>query len=196
MRCMSKSTVLNHLRNRVIDGKEHKIRNLVFFCHGTPGTIAWNYPERPDIDLEPDDLIGLPSNIFSLGGRIFSYACQTARQGFGQSLADHFDVSVRAFYRRSFYELCLRDPSDSDRIATILREHRETQEGQKIDIPPDHEAFPHPGLGTNIPFTRGRAEGTRNYALWRKGGAIGLPITGNTPAEQPWGFIELQSQEE
>ena len=197
VRCGSKAAVLNHLRNRMIDGKEHKIRNLVFFSHGVTGAISLNYRMEPQIDLVEEDFIGLPSNLFVPDGRIYSYACQTAQNGFAQSLADHFNVPMQAYYRRSFYELCLRDPADSDRITVTLRAGRETQEGQKIDIPPDHEAFPHPGLGGGFGGWYGAsAEGTKDYALWRKAGAIALPITGSTPPEQPTGFITHRPSQE
>ncbi len=189
VRCGSKAALLNHLRNRMIDSEEHKIRNLVFFSHGVVGAISLNYSEYPKIDLEIDDFEELPSDLFVPGGRIYSYACQTAQQDYAQSLADHFSVTIHAYFRRSFYELCLRDPIDSDPISATLRKARKTQEGQKIDIPTDHEAFPHPGLGGGVGGLWGAsAEGTKDYALWRKAGAIGLPITGDTPPNQPTGF--------
>ncbi len=193
VRCLSTSTVLNYLRNRTIDGVEHKIRNLVFFSHGVVGAIDLNYLDHPKLLLRTLDFTSLPSDIFSSDGQILSYACQTAQDHCAQTLADHFDVPVRAFYRKTFYGNCLRDPSDTDRITAIMREQRETRDGQKIDIPPEHEAFPHPGgFVANMMSRSSREEGTDNYALWRKLGAIALPVTGNDPPQQPSGMAEFQ----
>lgn len=102
-----------------------------------------------------------------------------------------------AFLRRTNYGAVLREQSDSAQISATLRAGRQVHgDLDVIDIPPEHEALPHPGLansGFDIgPFERGPisigpfesgpiAEGTDNFALWRKAGGLDLPVAGDTP---------------
>lgn len=199
VRCASKAAVTSHLRNRTIGGKVHKIQNLVFFSHGLPGYFALNYSgPGPGIDLTGADFQRLPANIFCPNGRVFSYACRTAVDtwmygNLGQKIADHFGITVRAYHRRTFYGNVMRQKSESAAIATALRTARETQEGRVIDLPPSHEAFPHDGLGSGMFGLWGAsAEGTDDYALWRKGGAVELPSQAASPKDQPSGFATLR----
>jgi hypothetical protein len=95
-------------------------------------------------------------------------------------MANHFQVEVHAFLRRSNYGEVLREKSDSSAIAATLKKARETDEGKLIEIPPEHQGLPHPGLDDGH-FAGSRKEGTNAYALWRKAGGIRLPRTGDTP---------------
>ena len=103
-----------------------------------------------------------------------------------QKMATYFDIEVHAFLRRSFYGDVIRTKAQSNAISSILKAARETQDGMIVDIPPEHEALPHPGLADSInPFSSPKREGTDNYALWRKGGGLSLPIAADSPAGLP-----------
>lgn len=196
-------------REKDKDGKEYKIQNLVFFAHGLANVICLNYP-LTNMDVGLDTITSLEKSAFTPSGRIYSYACRTGISvddtGFGfsslsaakpenslaQKMADHFDVKVHAFYKRTFFRYTLRAPSDSVRIADILKTEREKHEGEIIQIPSEHEALPHDGLDDNgwdlwgTWFDKGAvAEGVDNYALWRKAGARALPIVADTPKGLP-----------
>jgi hypothetical protein len=198
VRCTSKANVLSHLRNRKVGGKTHKIKNLVAFCHGLPGYFSLNYSGPGDaMNIYGSDFERLPSDLFAPNGKVFSYACRTAVSTIfngvlGQRIADHFGVTVRAYHRRTNYGAVMRQRSSSAALATALVAARKTQEGQKIALPPEHEAFPHPGMGNGVLGIWGAsAEGTDDYALWRTAGAVSLPAEGTTPAGEPTGYATL-----
>lgn len=187
VKCISKSIFTNYLKTRDIDGERYDIKNLVIYSHGLPSRISLNYRGR-SIDLYEPDFTSLPNDLFCKSGTIYSYACRTAIK-LGKPLASHFGVPVRAFYRRTFYGNVLRPASESSAISKALVTARETQEGQIIDILESYEGLPHPGLGSGFWGLYGAsAEGTDDYALWRKQGALSLPEEDSTPADQPSGF--------
>ena len=108
-------------------------------------------------------------------------------------LADHFNVQVRAFKRRTNYGSVIRERSRHEEIAAQMKEAREGHEGERISLPPNHEAYPHPGLSSGTWYSAGgRAEGINDYALWRLNGARALPVSGNTPEDQPAGIFTLE----
>ncbi|AKT37527.1 hypothetical protein [Chondromyces crocatus] len=173
---------------------------VAFFCHGVPGKIALNYNASPAVDVTESQVSAMNADIFDPQGRITSYACRTGNStlwesfnndaeakpeaSLAQKMADRFKVSVFAYLKRTFYGNVLRDPSDSEKISSALKEARKTQEGSIIDIPDEHEALPHPGLAAGGVFGFGSAtvkEGTNGYALWRKGGGRTLPTAAETP---------------
>ena len=177
------------------------LQDVAFFSHGVPNTIKLNYNGSPDINFSASELASARRDAFVPDGRIYSYACRTgvsrwnesfSRDGdagldisLAQLMANHFRVEVHAFLKRTFYGDVLRERSDSSRISSALRSARATQEGSVIQIPPDHEALPHPGLanrGSSFFGTGPIGEGTNAYALWRKAGGIRLPSTGDTPS--------------
>ena len=155
----------------------------------------------------------ISSDIFCNSGRIYSYACRTGvskdgksfnqlsdaepETSLAQAMADHFDVKVHAFYTRTLFRNCIRNPSDSDSIATNMQEKRVKSEGEVISISDEHEGLPHAGQGlshhvsgygkTDIPLvsTGQEKEGTSEYSLWRKAGARFLPVGADTPAGLP-----------
>lgn len=188
----------------------YKIKNMMFCSHGLNSGIHLNFKGDAPIVINNSLINSLPSDAFDPSGRIYSYACRTGvsvndfRAGFSsledakpedslaQTMADHFNVKVHAFYMRTYFKYTLRDPSVSDTISAALRTGREGHEGEVVQIPPDHEALPHDGLadtGWDLPgtwFDKGpRAEGTNNYALWRKDGARALPIVAQSPRGLP-----------
>lgn len=138
-------------------------------------------------------LTSLSNNIFTRDGKIFSYDCRTAMGGYGQALADHFNVRVRAFKRRTNYGSVIRERSRHEEIAAQMKEARKGHEGARISLPPNHEAYPHRGLSNGTWYSAGgRAEGIHDYALWRLNGARALPVSGDTPKDQPAGIFTLQ----
>ena len=185
--------VINYINNRDNEVGGILIQDIFFFCHGVPGRLALNFNNSPDIDITIDNLPSINANVFSPDGLIYSYACRTgiSRSGktfqndgdaepensLAQKMANHFRVNVYAFLTRTDYGEVLRIKGDSERISTTLKNTRSTMEGEIIQIPPDHETLPHPGLGGWGEWR----EGTDKYALWRKQGAIEIPSSGSTP---------------
>lgn len=187
------------------DRNTFKIQDMAFFCHGLPKKIDLNYNNSPQIRVGTHTLTQFDRSVFMAGGKIYSYACRTGNaslpwqnsfssdddvhpeQSLAQQLSDHFSVEVHAFLRRTNYGAVLRERSDSTRISATLRAGRQAHgDLDVIDIPPEHEALPHPGLansGFDIgPFESGPiGEGTDNFALWRKAGGLDLPVAGDTP---------------
>ncbi|WP_414897969.1 hypothetical protein [Rhodovulum sp. YEN HP10] len=202
-----------HLQNRTIDGKRHDVMNLSFYCHGLVGCFDLNYSGATRIRLGQSDLPSIDRSIFCSGGRIYSYACRTGvsvdkdafsslsearpKESLAQALADHFGVQVHAFYTRTLFRDCIRDPSQAADIAEDLKGKRETQDGAVIDILDTHEGLPHPGQGLStrlmgvisIPSwirESGQVEeGTSEYSLWRKQGARFLPVGTDDPTGLP-----------
>ncbi len=197
----SGSDIVDYLNNRPDEVKKGRrertlLQDVAFFCHGVPGTISLNYDADPDVDFTEDEVNAANQGIFVPDGRIYSYACRTGigdnhwaldydddadaepEKSLAQKMADRFQVEVHAFLRRTNYRQVLRDPADSEMIASTLKTARESAEGEIIQIPPEHEALPHEDLSD----TRGgRSEGVNDYALWRKGGGRELPMAGDTP---------------
>jgi hypothetical protein len=187
------------------DRKDYKLQDVYFSSHGVVGKIALNYAGDSDIDLTERGLKKIQADAFMPNGQIYSYACRTGisvnndgsvfnfsndkdakpELSLAQKMADHFGVSVHAFLRRSNYGAVIREKSQSSSISSTLKKARESQDGTVIDIPPEHEGLPHPGLGSSSswsPFNSGaEKEGTDEYALWRKHGGRTLPATGDTP---------------
>ena len=190
-------------------GRDYKIQNLAFFCHGLNSRFVLNYEGEDTMEINLNTLPSLSASSFCEDGRIYSYACRTGvfvndylQQGFSslkeakpelslaQKMADHFNVKVHAFYKRTLFRYTLRKPDDSADIARNLKEKRRGHEGKVIAISPEHEALPHRGLaddGWDIgPLETGPiGEGTHEYALWRKAGARALPIVADSPAGLP-----------
>jgi hypothetical protein len=195
------SDIVNYINNRPVElnnGRREKtlIQDVAFFSHGLPGRIALNYNASPEIDFTEDELSSTRTDAFVPDGHIYSYACRTGightnwiedyendaeakpEDSLAQKMADHFRVGVDAFLRRTFYGDVLREKSDSPRIAAALKTARITDEGKIIEIPPEHEGLPHPGLADR---RAAKKEGTNEYALWRRGGGRELPRAADTP---------------
>ncbi len=195
VRVASTGDFINLLRERGTGDNRHQIKNLALYCHGLPSYLALNYAGPGDnMRVYANRLTSLPSDLFAPGGQIASYACRTAMEGFGQTLADHFNVRVRAFKRRTNYGNVIRARSTHETLAAQMAAARVGKEGQRIELPPDHEAYPHSGLsGGIVPLFAdgGESEGINDYALWRLNGARALPVSGDTPTDQPSGFFTL-----
>lgn len=176
--------------------EKYLLQDVVFFSHGLPTTIRLNYNASPYVDFSTYELPSASTDAFTPDGRIYSYACRTGvsswsesfssdddagpENSLAQKMADHFQVETHAFLRRSFYGEVLREKSDSATIAATLKMAREKQDGNLIEIPPEHQGLPHPYLDSGW-FAGSKDEGTNEYALWRKAGGIRLPRSGDSP---------------
>ncbi|UOF17346.1 hypothetical protein IEQ11_12255 [Lysobacter capsici] len=194
------------------DRENHKLQDVAFFSHGIVGKISLNYDGATAIDFDEKLMKSVSSTAFTRDGRLFSYACRTGvsvedwKRGFNneseaapqnslaQKLADHFDIEVHAYLRRTFYGDVLRAKAQSAGIASTLKSTRDTRKDDTliVDLPPEHEALPHPGLADNGStgifgyFERGAiGEGTDNYALWRKQGGRVFPTAADSPKGLP-----------
>jgi len=184
------------------DRQEYKLQDVVFFCHGEPGRIALNYWSSAEVDLDLGNFTQVSANAFLPNGRLFSFACRTGvyvsknkfdseaeakpEESLAQKMANHFHIEVHAFLRRSYYGDVLREKSQSEVISSTLKAERESKEGNVIQIPPEHEALPHPGLDDSLnPWRGSKREGTVGYALWRKRGGRTLPTAAETPTGLP-----------
>lgn len=199
IRIVSMTSVNNFtslLRERGEVDSRHEIKNLALFCHGLPNYLSLNYSGLgSNMNVYINHLIRLPEDIFAKDGKIFSYACRTAMHNYGQTLANHFQVQVRAFKRKTHYGSVIRERSRHETIAEQMAKARKGHEGERISLPPDHEAHPYPGLSKGWrPFIKdgGEAHGINDYALWRLNGARTLPVSGSTPEDQPAGIFTLQ----
>lgn len=190
------------------DREHYKLQDVAFFSHGVVGAIRLNYDDDPDIRFDEAILKKVNAKAFAVGGRIYSFACRTgisvnsdfAMSNFSQEsdakpelslaqkMSDYFGIEVHAFLRRTYYGDVLREKSQSNSLASTLKKERETADGQVIDLPPEHQALPHSGLGHTWSSTFGKGakgEGTIDYALWRKAGGRALPIAAGTPVGLP-----------
>lgn len=193
----------------------YKLQDVVFFSHGVVGKIKLDYKGDEEINLDLGNYAKIDKSAFAVHGRIFSYACRTGvsvddhelgfeneaeampEQSLAQKMANHFGVEVHAFLKRTFYGSVIREKSQSNTIASFVKEERKTKEGQVIQIPPAHEALPHDGLGDSwIPFSGPKKEGTDNYALWRKEGGLRLPSSADSPKGLPDGMRVFRPQAE
>lgn len=151
-----------------------KIRNLYFFCHGTPGVLSLNYSGAPKIDLARNFFSPLASDIFIEGGKIYSYSCRTGvslssekfdnddaalpKLSLACSLAKKFGIDVHAFLVRTDYKDVLRQHSKiiSDGISSQLKEFRSTGGDDKsYDIVYNNESYqalPHDDIDDDAPF--------------------------------------------
>lgn len=180
------------------DRENYKLQDVAFFSHGVVGSIMMNYPSD-GVDFDKDTLNSIKKDAFVTDGRLYSYACRTGvsvdsasfvndaaakpEQSLAQKIADHFGIEVHAFLKRSYYGDVLRVKSQSKAIAETLSKARKDKDGEVIQIPPEHEALPHPGLADSWnPWSGPKREGTNDFALWHKGGGLVLPIAADTPA--------------
>jgi hypothetical protein len=171
------------------------LQDVVIFSHGSPGKLTLNYSILPGgaIDFTDHELGAINADIFVPEGRIVSYACRTGTSvdaeslpndaaakpefSLAQKMADHFGIEVYAYLSRTFYGNCLVAESDYDALASALNSARGSAAGGVVDLPPDHEALPHSGIGG----LRAMWAGTDDYALWRKKGALAMPVGHDTP---------------
>lgn len=181
------------------DRGEYKLQDVAFFSHGIVGEIDLNYNGSEDVKLTLENYSSVNRNVFMPDGRLYSYACRTGifeenyvldynsdedakpELSLAQRMASHFKIEVHAFLTRTYYGGVLREAAQSATISATLKQAREGKEGQIIEIPPDHEALPHDGLGEKWLRNSAENEGTNDYALWRKEGGISLPIGIESP---------------
>lgn len=181
-----------------IDGRPTRtlVQDVAIFCHGFPNRLALNLSRLPSasIDVGPAELGAIAADVFVPDGRIFSYACRTGvgkngedfaddsaaepENSLAQKLADHFGVEVHAFLTRTWYGEVLAARGELDDLAETLEQARGGAAGGVVELPPLHEALPHPGIGG----VRAWWEGTKDHVLWRKPGAIAMPYGHDTPA--------------
>jgi len=106
---------------------------------------------------------------------------------------------VRAFYRRSLYDNVLRERSQSQQITAALKVGSSGPYQDVIDLSAEHEALSHPGLSdgslNHVKSWAGKgpvSEGVNNYALWRKKGALNLPVHASDPEGFPTDFATFE----
>ncbi|MFS2157495.1 PAAR domain-containing protein [Pseudomonas sp. Pseusp122] len=116
---------LIHYLNQGKDRKQSPIEHLSLFSHGVPQRIAFGYQLAEDQELSLDVLNyeQLSALAFAGSAQIDSYACRTGMgnvhdlaieglfqffsqtdESLAQLLADHLQIKVRAFIRRSDYK--------------------------------------------------------------------------------------------
>ena len=114
-----------------------------------------------------------------------SLAQAAPENSLAQRMATHCGVPFHAFYTRTLFAECIRDPSDSDSISAATARLRVGNEGSILNLSDEHEALPHAGQGTAnkyVFFENGQIdEGTSEYSLWRKQGGRAMPVADNTP---------------
>lgn len=171
------------------------IQDVYVFSHGFPNRLALNASKMPgsNMDFTEADLRRIDADVFVPNGRVLSYACRTGvsldaesfpndaaakpEHSLARKMADHFGIEVLAYLRRTDYAGCTVPAGGYDALAKAVKDGRDAAAGGVIDLPPDHQALPHPGING----FRTRLEGTQGYALWRKQGAIALPVAAATP---------------
>jgi len=118
------SELINYLNNGK-DRSQSPIEQLSLFSHGVPQRVAFGYHISGDYQMSLDILnySGLSPQAFSPTARIDSYACRTGmgnrpeypieeaiqffpqtNESLAQLLANHLQVKVRAYVRRSDYK--------------------------------------------------------------------------------------------
>lgn len=194
------AAIVNHFNTRPRgeqDGVPTKtlIQDVVIFCHGFPGKFAFNLSALPGspMDFTDSDLGSIDADVFVPGGCIVSYACRTGialdksefvddaaakpEASLAKKMADHFGVDVFAYLTRTYYGDCLVSAGGFDALAKALSNARGAAAGGVVDLPPEHQGLPHPGIGG----VKARWEGTHDYVLWRKLGALAMPVGHDTP---------------
>lgn len=193
------TTLLNENRDNC------KLQDVAFFSHGVIGSISLNYSGGLAMDFNAAVMGQIRKDAFVNGGKIYSYACRTGisvnnyfafnndaeakpENSLAQQMADHFNIEVHAFLRRTQYGSVLREKSQSASIASTLKEKRKANQNDSliVNISSEHEALPHPGLANEgmdnwIRTSGPKGEGTDNYSLWRKMGGRALPVAADTP---------------
>ena len=196
----STAAVVAHFNTRPqeeVDGQPTRtlVQDVAIFCHGYPNRLALNLSKwwSSAMNFGVDELGAIAADVFVPGGRILSYACRTGvgkdgedfaddaaaepENSLAQKMADHFGVEVQAFLTRTWYGEVLAEPGDIGGLIDALKQGREAAAGGVVDLPPSHEALPHPGLGS----MRAWQDGSKDHALWRKLGAIAMPHGHDTP---------------
>ncbi|KAE9635996.1 hypothetical protein [Aeromonas veronii] len=176
-----------------------KIQDLYFYCHGLPNKITVNLDSKPKIDITVGNLSQIKPDIFVKDGILHSFACRTGvdaepytpidsydndsdaspGSSLAMKMAQHFNVTVKAFLTRTSYGDVVRAPSLDKQIAEELNSLRKGGEGAVYPLHNgEYEALPHTGLSTGV---RGWWSGVSDYALWRKQGGRCAPVSGTTP---------------
>lgn len=206
---LSMENIISLINN---DRDNFKIQDLVFFCHGLNGEINLNYNKKPDINIKSIHLNQIKSDAFLHDGKIYSYACRTGisdspilrlkddysnideakpKESLAQKMADYFNIEVHAFYKRTFYGNVLRNKSDDTLIVRSLNQKKsQNPNAQILVLTNDYEAIKHDGLG-GLGALR---EGTKGYALWRRGGGRVLPTAADTPRGLPDNMMVFRKQ--
>ena len=182
-------------RNRT----EIKIQDLYFYSHGLPNLITLNLDSSPDINISSGNLSKIKPDVFVNDGILHSYACRTGVDAspytpvdsydsdqsakpvtsLAMLMAKYFNITVKAFFTRTFYGAVVRDASQDEAIAKELNDLRD--DGDHAVYPlmkGEYEALPHIGLSTGL---RGWWSGVSDYALWRNKGGRQAPVSGDTP---------------
>lgn len=185
--------------NQGKDRKQSPIQHLSLFSHGVPQRIAFGYQlaEETQMSLDVLNYARISPLAFSAAAQIDSYACRTGmgnrpefpieegiqffpqtNESLAQLLADHLQVRVRAFIRRSDYK-------------NTWGSFEERQLGKLCGIS-DSTA---PGEGWCRKWNQLKDERNENHDLlkftYQTMGAINPVISGDTPIGVPGGHFEF-----
>jgi uncharacterized Zn-binding protein involved in type VI secretion len=185
--------------NQGQDRKQSPIEHLSLFSHGVPQSIAFGYllPETSQMSLDVLSYKQISVLAFSSTAQIDSYACRTGmgntpdylieealqlypqtNESLAQLLANHLQVKVRAFIRRSDYR-------------NTWGSVEERQLGKLCGISNDTEP--------NVEWCRkwNMLKEERSYSdelydfTYQSMGAINPVVSGDTPVGVPGGFFEF-----
>ena len=188
--------------NQGKDRKRSPIEHLSLFSHGVPHRIAFGYQLAEDFQMSLDVLNynAISPLAFSSSARIDSYACRTGmgnrseyliedgiqffpqtNESLAQLLADHLQIKVRAFIRRSDYK-------------NTWGSLEERQLGKLCGIS-DNAA---PGDEWCRKWVKLKDERNKNHDVLRftyqTMGAINPVISGDTPIGVPGGHFEFSPE--
>ncbi len=184
--------------NRGKDRKQSPIEHLSLFSHGVPQRIAFGYQlvEDPQMSLDVLNYKDISVLAFSSAAQIDSYACRTGmgnrseyrieegiqffpqtNESLAQLLADHLQIKVRAFIRRSDYKNTWGSFEERQlgKLCGISNDTSENEWCKKWNTLKDERSMHH-----------------RKYKFtYQTMGAINPVISGDTPIGVPGGYFEF-----
>lgn len=185
--------------NQGKDRQQSPIEHLSLFSHGVPQQIAFGYelPEQSAMSLNVLNHEQVSALAFSRSAQIDSYACRTGmgnlsnyavegavqfypqtNQSLAQLLANHLQITVRAYIRRSDYK-------------NTWGSFEERQMGKLCGIS-DNAAPGEEWCRKWKALTKERADSDDLYKFtYQTMGAINPVISGDTPLGAPGGFYEF-----
>ncbi|MBX8541242.1 PAAR domain-containing protein [Pseudomonas cichorii] len=184
--------------NRGKDRNQSPIEHLSLFSHGVPQRIAFGYQlvEDPQMSLDVLNYKDVSVLAFSSAAQIDSYACRTGmgnrseyqiedgiqffpqtNESLAQLLADHLQIKVRAFIRRSDYKNTWGSFEERQlgKLCGISTGTSESPWCKKWNTLKDERSMHH----RKFKFT------------YQTMGAINPVISGDTPIGVPGGYFEF-----
>jgi uncharacterized Zn-binding protein involved in type VI secretion len=191
--------VLFDYLNQGQDRKQSPIGHLSLFSHGVPQSVAFGYqlPESSSMSLDVLSYKQLSVLAFSSSAQIDSYACRTGmgntpdylieealqlypqtNESLAQLLANHLQIKVRAFIRRSDYK-------------NTWGSVEERQFGKLCEVSNNAEPNTEWCRKWNELKEERRVNDGRYKYTYQAIGAINPVIAGDTPLGVPGGFFEF-----